>query len=464
MKLPEGIPELSALFAARGYALYLVGGFVRNSLIGISGGDVDICSAATPDEATEIARAAGFSVIPKAAELGTVELHIHRDGRTLAFEHTTFRSDVYPETGQHRPSRVAFTDDMEKDARRRDFTANAMYLDTAAERYADPTGSGIADIRARVLRAAAEDPDITLRDDGLRIMRMARFAAELGFSVSPELMDCAKRRAPLLTDISAERKRDELVKILLSDTKYPQLAGADAPLRGLSLLHEAGALRYVVPALCEGEGVAQKAQYHRHDVLWHNLYACAAAPPELTLRLAALLHDIGKPRVLAQNGNMYGHEVLGETLAREALSALRFDNATRDAVTRLVRWHMFDLEGRAKRSTLRKRAVRLGREAFEQLIALRRADIAGSGYGTEAPSADRWRAELYRMEADGVPWRVSDLAITGEDVMQALDIPPSKQVGRVLETLHAECVLHPALNQRGALLDRLRGMKANMLL
>jgi tRNA nucleotidyltransferase/poly(A) polymerase len=120
MRLPQGIPQLSEIFAARGVRLFLVGGFVRNTVIGISGGDVDVCSAATSDETMDIARAAGLTVVPKAAELGTVELHLRLNGERYIFEHTTFRSDVYPEGGQHRPTRVAFTDDIEQDARRRD--------------------------------------------------------------------------------------------------------------------------------------------------------------------------------------------------------------------------------------------------------------------------------------------------------------------------------------------------------
>jgi tRNA nucleotidyltransferase (CCA-adding enzyme) len=464
VKLPEVIPEISSLFLARDVLLYLVGGFVRNAVIGISGGDVDVCSAAAPDKAADIARSAGLTVVPKAPELGTVELHLHRGGKTYIFEHTTFRSDVYPTGGQHRPSRVAFTDDIKKDARRRDFTANAMYLNTRTGQTVDPTGRGFEDIKGRVLRAAADDPDVTIRDDGLRIMRMARFAAELGFAVAPELMACAQRRASLLADISAERKRDELKKILLADTKYPIIAGNDAHVRGLSLLYESGALPYVLPVLCEGEGVKQKEQYHKYDVLWHGIQSCGAAPPMLEVRLAALLHDVGKPRALAQGGSMYDHEIIGEAMAREALIALRFDNATRDDTLVLIRNHMFDLEGRAKPMTIRRRAIKLGRENFERLISLRRADFIGSGMMEGGvKSADRWETELARMDGQGVPWRISDLAVSGDDVMRETGLAPSPQVGRVLDALHAQCVENPALNRRETLTARLIAMRGKIL-
>jgi hypothetical protein len=162
---------------------------------------------------------------------------------------------------------------------------------------------------------------------------------------------------------------------------------------------------------------------------------------------------------------MYDHEIIGAALAREALEALRFDNATRDVVTPLVRWHMFDLEGRAKPMTIRRRAVKLGRESFERLIALRRADFIGSGRMevSVVRSADRWQAELDRMIAENVPWRVAELAVSGEDVMRELELPPSPAVGRVLEALHRECVASPALNRRDALLARLHAMRGKIL-
>lgn len=452
--LPACLSALADIFAARGFTLYLVGGYVRNSVLGLAGGDFDVCSAALPDEAAKIAREAGLEVVEKAVELGTIELRLESGGRRHVFEHTTFRRDDYPPGGAHRPSRVAFTHSMEQDARRRDFTVGALYLDIASGRLADPTGKGLADAKKGVLRAAAEDPDETIRDDGLRVMRMARFAAELGFRAAPGLLDSARRHAALLADISAERKRDELVKILMSDTKYPGRTGG-GPLCGLGLLRGLGALPYVLPRLSAGQDVAQSEKYHRYDVLGHGLHACAAAGPVLVLRLAALLHDIGKPAALAQTGKMYGHEELGETLAREELRELRFDNKTVNAVLPLIRAHMFDLEARARPKTIRRRAVTLGREGFSLLIALRRADVAGAGMGAQSvPSADNWQAELDRMEAQGVPWHVGELDITGHEVADILGFGASPAVGRILDLLHRECVASPAANDNVVLRRR----------
>lgn len=445
--LPEGVSRLSEIFSAHGYKLYLVGGYVRNTALGISGGDFDVCSRALPGAAALFLRNEGLNVIEKAPELGTIEVHVTVNGERYAFEHTTFRRDFYPPGGEHRPSRVEFTDDMRKDAARRDFTVNALYLDLETGEIIDPTERGLGDAEQKLIRAAADDPDITIRDDGLRVMRMARFAAELGFSVSEELMDCAQKRAGLLADISAERKRDELKKIIMADTKYVSLNCADAPERGLLILRDAGAIQYILPRLAEGDGIKQSETYHKYDVLGHGIHTCACAPPRLELRLAALLHDIGKPAALRAGGNMYRHEIIGETLAAEELERLRFENSIKAVVPPLVKYHMFDLEGRAKPGTIRRRAVKVGRELFPLLIELRRADFHGSGlYDGPVASADSWQREFDSMMEEHVPWSVKELNITGSDVMRLLDIPPSPAVGKILDILWRECVARPEYN------------------
>lgn len=447
-QLPRSFALLTEIFAARGFELFLVGGYVRNLVLGLPGGDFDVCSTAHPETAAAIAREAGLTVTEKALELGTIEIRVGLDGERHVFEHTTFRRDYYPPGGAHRPYRVEFTEDIREDASRRDFTAGALYLNLGTGDLIDPTEKGMDDIKSRVLRAAATDPDVTIRDDGLRIMRMARFAAELGFDVAPDLLDCAAKRAALLADISPERKRDELMKILLADTKYPGLKADDAPLRGLQILLDIDALRYVLPRLCAGDSVEQSERYHSYDVLRHSLHACAAAPPDRVLRLAALLHDIGKPAALAESGKFYEHEKVGETLAREEMTELRFDNKTVRGVLPLVRYHMFDLEAKAKPITIRRRAVQLGRETFERLIAIRRADVAGSGKPVgRIPSADNWQKELDRMMAENVPWTVGDLMVTGSDISQWLGIEPSPKVGAILKALHRECVASPSRNR-----------------
>jgi len=448
--ISESLKTISRLFASHGIRVFLVGGYVRNIVLGLSGGDVDICSSALPEKAAAIARGAGMTVIEKALPLGTIEIRLKTPYGDEVFEHTTWRRDYYPAGGGHRPYRVEFTDSIAEDARRRDFAVNALYMDTESGEILDPTGRGLADARQKKISAAAEDPSVTIRDDGLRIMRMARFAAELGFTVDDTLKATACRYAPLLADISAERKLAELKKILMADTRYPAAQGS--PFIGLTLLKETESLRYVLPRLSEAEGVAQSEKYHAYDVLGHCLRACAAAPAVYELRLAALLHDIGKPEALKRGGNMHGHEIIGERLARDEMNALRCDNKTKAAVLPLIKNHMFDLEGKARPKTIRRRAVALGQKGFEMLIALRRADVIGSGRQTGAvKSADNWERELTRMIEERMPWRVSDLNITGGDIASLLGIEPSPVIGRILGALFKDCVLCPAQNEIGTL-------------
>ncbi len=463
MKLPESLKLISNIFAAQGVELYLVGGFVRNIVLGIPGGDFDICSSVHPDIAAQIARDAGLTVIEKALSLGTIEIRMKMGGEWHAFEHTTWRKDYYPPGGEHRPYRVAFTTDIRQDAQRRDFSMNALYMHIATEEIIDPTGRGLNSIKEKRLEAAADEADITIQDDGLRIMRMARFASELGFGVSDELLSSAARHAAVLGDISAERKFSELKKIIMADTKYPSLPQT-GPIIGLKLLRQTGAIKYILPRLWKGSGVKQSPQYHAYDVLDHGLYTCSAAPAIWELRLAGLLHDIGKPEALRQGGNMYGHEIIGERLAREELSALKSDNNTKNKVLPLIRQHMFDLEGKAKPKIIRRRAVMMGKEGFEMLIALRRADVAGSGKRVDKIlSADHWQTELTRMIDQHVPWRVKDLCITGDDIARNLHIKPSPVIGQILEALYKECVVSPGMNNTETLIRRSRLLAQSIL-
>lgn len=461
--LPKGILELSRIFIAHGYELYLVGGYVRNITLGISGGDFDVCSSALPKIAADFLRKAGLVVIEKALSLGTIEIHLHSEGQKSVFEHTTFRRDYYPQGGDHRPKSVEFTTDINQDARRRDFTVNALYLSTKTNIITDPTNKGLVDIKNKIIRAAADNPQETLADDGLRIMRMARFAAELSFGVNSGLLQSAQKQAGLLDDVSAERKRDELVKILLADIKYKQIK-TDEPAhkKGLDLLVQTGALSHILPNLAKGQGVKQDEKYHKYDVLDHEINTCAFAPPILSLRLAALLHDIGKPQALEKGGKMYNHEIYGEKLAEDELNLLKFDNVTKKTVLVLIKNHMFDLEGRAKPKTTRKHAVMLGKSLFSMLIDLRRADFLGSGRDIEnVVSADNWQKELDRMIEQQVPWSVSELAVSGNDIKGALNLPSSPKIGEILDLLLNECILSPAMNDFGKLIARAKAYAKN---
>ena len=440
------LKSLAELFRERGARLYVVGGRVRNALLGLPVSDTDVTSALRPDEVMALCAEAGIKTVPKGIAFGMVELHIGSE----KYEHTTFRSDSYSEGGAHRPTSVSFSDTPEEDAFRRDFTVNALYADVLTGEIIDPTG-GIADLERRLIRTTSPDPEVILRDDGLRLMRLCRFAAELGFDIEEKTYNAAKKCAPLLSDISGERVRDELKKLLLADAKYG-LPPEESVLRGLRLADGLGLIDVILPELAKCRGVEQSPKFHRFPVLEHIFRTVAMAPPDIRLRLACLLHDAAKPVMLERNGNMHGHDAEGETIAAEVLSRLRFDNATSEEVRWLVRHHMFDLDGRAKETTLRKRFCRWGEERTLLLADVREADFRGSvGEIIPVPSAERWRRILRRMREEGAPFSEDELNCTGRDIMEWLTLPPGPAIGEVKTALLLHCAAKPKDNTPGTL-------------
>lgn len=428
----EALPEALQQFAARlPVPLYAVGGCVRDALRGTPSHDIDLASALSPEAIRAYATEAGVSCPIVNERLGTVLLCIG----DRQYEHTTFRTESYPQGGAHAPSAVAFTDSLEADAFRRDFSINAIYRNVLTDALTDPTG-GIPDIERRILRTTTENPAEILRDDGLRILRLVRFAVTTGFAVEPRTMQSAIENVALLRDVAWERRRQELDRLLVLDDV----------LRALKLLESLGAWPYLIPELDEGAGIAQRPDFHRYDVREHLYHTCAAMPPEVPLRLMGLLHDVGKPRCLRETGDFHRHAVYGEAMAAEILRRLTYPNAIVRRVTRAVRAHMFDLDGQAKVVTVRKRFVSLGRQGTEDCIALREGDVRGSGFDTDYVAA-RWRGVYADMLKDGCPWSIADLRITGREVCETLGVPPSRVVSETLQKLLLHCVAHPKDNR-----------------
>lgn len=447
----EALTTLAHAMKRRGFELYVVGGHVRNTLLGLPVSDTDITSAMRPGEVKALCADMGLKTVDKGIAFGMVEIHM--GGK--AYEHTTFRSDSYAEGGAHRPTEVRFSDSIETDAFRRDFTVNALYCSVLTGNIVDPTG-GLDHLEKRVIRATSKDPHVILRDDGLRLMRLCRFAAELGFDIESETMRAAKECAPLLADISKERVRDELDKILLADKKYGAAAESSV-LRGLALLDEARMLDVIIPELTPCRGMAQSPRFHKYPVLEHIMVTTAMAEDEglhtkeqlHSARLACLLHDVAKPVVFAAQGNMHGHDEKGEIISREILKRLRYDNDKAELVPWLVRQHMFDIDGNAKEPTLKKRFCVWGENKVKLLAAVRRADFRGSvGERIRVKSADRWIRVLEQMKADGAPFSESDLACTGADIMEWTGEPASPRIGRIKHAMLLHCAVRPKDNTR----------------
>jgi len=433
--LPESLREVATVLLAAGHDAYLVGGSLRDLLLGRTPADWDLATSAHPDQVRSLFPA----VIPTGERHGTMTI-IAPD---RAYEVTTLREDgVYSD--MRRPDRVDFTRDVKRDLERRDFTINAMALDLASGELIDPAG-GQEDLARRRVRAVG-DPDLRFGEDALRVLRAARFAAQLEFQIAESTCAAMARSAAGVTRIAAERIQKELLFLL----------DAERPSRGLSLLHSTGVLVIVMPELVEGVGVTQN-RYHRYDVFTHALFACdEVRAGRRRVRLAALLHDVAKPRarqLVGGEGTFYGHDKLGAELVDAMLRRLRFANDDREVVVRLVRHHLFEYREEWSDAAVRRFIRRVGEDLIPDLFALRLADARAAGYTPAAPaSLARLRERIEGAVADRERGMPLHLAVDGQDVMAVLGLDPGPAVGKWLARLWEAVLEDPGLNTRERLL------------
>lgn len=450
----EILPEFLRLLAQNlPKPLYLVGGMVRNFLAGLpTKTDLDVASALPAEEVAKVAERLGGKVHAVFPATGTVQISFA--GGEL--EYTRFRTERYPKGGVHTPSEVLPTDSIEKDAKRRDFTVNAIYYDIAGDRFCDPLG-GIQDIQTKTLRAY--DGKKVFESDGLRLMRLARFAAQLNFTVHPDTLAAAREYKTNLRDIAGERLNSELSLILLADTAYP-VSGKEAPLRGLNVLRETGVLFELFPALKNADGMPQRTDYHDHDVLTHSLRAVFYAPPVLEVRLAALLHDIGKPTAFYKSGKptsdtpaaFAGHEHYGEPLVLNCLTRIKASNHLTFFVSALCRHHGYVAHENTRQVKIR-RFLWEQRGLIPQLFHLMHADqCAQKDNVAETDNLRRLKAEWKRMIDTGVPFHIFQLAVNGGDML-ALGFK-GKEIGETLNAFLQHCMMHPQDNQKDLLIAR----------
>lgn len=435
-RLPRTVTSFLRTFHERGFECYLVGGAVRNLMLGQKPYDFDFATNATPAQVMRAFR----RVVPTGVQHGTVTV-LHRG---TSFEVTTYRTESDYSDSRH-PDRVDFVGDINEDLRRRDFTMNAMAFDPDHGVFFDPHG-GERDIRERVVRAIG-DPSDRFREDALRMLRAVRFATRLEFTIDGATLEAITAGADRIRSVSAERVRDELVKLLESER----------PSYGMRVMRDTSLLSRVLPELAEGVDVEQRGN-HRFDVFEHSIRACDAAPADnVVVRLAALLHDVGKPRALEEDDDgtrrFHGHDKLSAQMSEELLRRLKFPNRTIAAVVHLVRHHMFNYTPEWSDAAVRRFIARVGKDAVADLIALRVADgaaVTGEKVDTRPLGrfAERVRAEMESQRA----LTVRDLAVSGHDLMDA-GIPRGPLLGVVLETLLEAVIEDPAQNTRDRLIE-----------
>lgn len=430
--VPSPVRALLATLWTAGHAAYVVGGSLRDALLGREPDDWDLTTDARPDRILELVPG---SVYENA--FGTVA--VRRDGEL--YEITTFRSD-HDYADFRRPHRVEFGDSIELDLARRDFTVNAIAWGGpagAAPAIVDPFG-GRADIDRRLLRAVG-DPVARFEEDALRMIRAVRLSAALEFTIEPATLAGIAARAELVRHLSGERIAAELWKLL----------AAARPSVGLRLLADTGILGHVSPELAAQRGVPQN-KVDGEDLWDHTLRSVDAARADRPIvRLAALLHDIGKPGTFA-DGHFLGHESVGAGMAATLLDRLHAPKAVRDRVVHLVRHHMFSYEPAWSDAAVRRFIGKIGVDAIEELFELREADNVGSGQPPDAGGLGELRARVTaELEGDTVLDR-SDLRVDGRDLMTELGLPAGPALGRILDELLERVIVDPGLNDRPTLL------------
>jgi len=451
--VPSEVRELCARLREGGFRSWIVGGCVRDELLAqLDGkpahlrGDWDIATSARPEQVQKLFR----RVIPTGIQHGTVTVMMKQTG----YEVTTLRGETEYTDGR-RPDAVYFVDDIKDDLARRDFTINAIAYDPLEDRLIDPF-DGIVDLRARLLRAVG-DPALRFGEDGLRVLRAARFVATLGVELEPKTASAIQPSLDSYRKVSAERVRDEWLKA----TKAKQ------PSRAFEVMREHGLLAITAPELLESVGCEQN-RYHAFDVWGHAMHCLDNCPQNPVLRIAGLLHDVGKPRSRAfsdktEDYTFYEHERIGAEMSGPLLERLRFSNEERSRIVALVRHHLICYDGTWSDAAVRRWIRRVSPELVDDLYLLSEADVQAKGKDAseDLHHIVQLKAHVAKVIAQGAAFAIQDLAIDGKVLMTDLAVKPGPEIGRVLRALLEEVVEDPTLNTKDALLQRARALLTN---
>lgn len=447
IELPQFVIDFLDIFKKNNYQIYVVGGSVRDLLMGKKVINWDFTTSAKPEEIMKLFPDSFYN-----NQFGTVGIPIKENEDEYVFEVTTFRKES-DYTNKRQPDSVEWTDNVEEDLARRDFTINSMALRQTQGKLGveivDPY-SGQKDIAGKRL-VAVGDPDIRFTEDALRLMRGVRLASQLGFTIEEKTLISIKKNSNLITHISGERIRDEFFKILRSEH----------PDEGILLLKNTELLKRMLPELDVCFSVQQKSpkRHHIYDVGTHLVMSLKHSPSkDVITRFATLLHDIGKAKTYRKDPEteiitFYNHEVVGTDQAEEIAARFRLSNREKDKFITLIKYHQFTVSELQTDKAVRRFIREVGKEYLQDMLDLRTADRIGSGATTTS-----WRFDLFKkrlLEVQKEPFKVTDLKIDGKDVMKIKNIPPGPMVGKILSSLFEEVVEGKVKNERNPLLKRL---------
>jgi len=441
--LPKEVQKILSDIERKGFEGYAVGGCVRDTVRGVEPKDFDITTNATPQEIQEI-----FKKSFTGNDFGTVTVFTGSKKENLkTVEITPYRVERGYSDRRH-PDKVCWAESVEEDLKRRDFTVNAMAMDRLGN-VVDPH-NGKEDLSKKIIRAVGE-AEKRIAEDALRMIRAVRFACVLDFEIEKKTREAIKNSAHLLESISNERIRDEFLHIIMSERA----------MEGVEELRKTGLLEQFLPEILEGYKVDQ-SKHHVYDCYEHSIRSLQYAAKKnfnMHVRLAALLHDVGKPRVKSGDGEsatFYNHEVVGAKMTEKILKRLKFKRSDIEKITKLVRYHLFYYNvGEVSESSIRRLLRKVGRESIDELLEVRMADRIGSG----VPKAEPYRLRHMRYIIEKVstdPVDVNMMEIKGKDVMEIADISPGPLVGSILSVLLSEVVGDPQRNTKEYLTRRVK--------
>jgi putative nucleotidyltransferase with HDIG domain len=455
LKLPLLVIKILETLESSECEAYVVGGAVRDILMKVKVTDWDFTTKAKPEEVVKLFKGAYYD--NRFGTVGVAAKHLGGKDDSV-YEITTFRSES-GYSDRRRPDKVTFGTSLRNDLKRRDFTINALALRilkivkkdkssaTAQVEIVDPFG-GQADLKSKQIKAVGT-ADLRFAEDALRMMRAIRIASQLGFVIETKTLMAITKNKLLLNHIAKERIRDELKKIVASP--YPK--------DGIKLLFTSGLLEQIIPELITTREVEQ-AGHHTKDVWNHSLDALAACPSQDPIvRLATLLHDVGKPTSKKNLGpgkeiTFYNHEVIGARMVKQIARRLKFSKKEIDLLWLLVRWHMFAYEPKMTDKAIRRFIKRIGKQNIDKMIQLRVGDRIGGG-----SKETSWRLEEFQQRIKEVlvkPFEITDLKVSGSDVMTVLSLSPGPKVGKILNQLFQEVEKDNSKNKRDYLLKRLK--------
>lgn len=473
-RLPNEVTSVINKFEKAGFKIYIVGGAVRDLIMKKSVNDWDFTTDATPEQILKILPEGFYD--NKFGTVGILSKHLRGEKNALhlggdVLEVTTMRKEGDYKDHRH-PDKINWTSKIEDDLSRRDFTINAIALGVQnaelriknnVQKLKTPNSelltlidpfNGQLDITDKIIRAVG-DPEKRFKEDALRLMRAIRIATQLGFEIEDATFEAIKRNVKLIKDIAWERIRDELFKILASENSYD----------GVLKLREVGLLQIILPELEKNFGIVQEGPKHdrTYDIGEHSLLALKHTPStDLLVKLAALLHDIGKSETvnIQDDGNVifYNHDVVGGAIVSKIAKRFNLSNKQSDKLYRLVRWHLFTVDEKQTDSAIRRFIKNVGIENIDDMFAVRVGDRLGGG----TSKAVSWRMEKYKERINEVlkkPFSITDLKVSGKDVMATLKIKPGPKVGEILQKLFEEVIEDSSKNNKEYLINRIKNLE-----